>query len=87
MSVNYRARSCACLSAGRLVLTVAVAALLAACAIPAPFSQQIDPANADVPTQATGYRPVTDGYVSRRPVEPADWRGSNDSVAPKRDAR
>ena len=87
MSVNYCVRVRACLPAGRLGLAGALAALLAACATPAPFSQQADPANADAPARAAVYRPVTDGYVSRRPVEPDDWRGSNDAVAPKKDAR
>ncbi|MGE0564756.1 MAG: hypothetical protein AB7O50_09610 [Pseudolabrys sp.] len=87
MSAKYRARVRACRPAGRLGLLVALSALLAACATPAPLSQQANPADADTPAQATGYRPVTSGYVSRRPVAPDDWRGSNDGVAPKKETR
>lgn len=87
MSIKYRARVGACLLASRFGLAVAFAALLAACATPAPLSQQASSAEPDAPAQATGYRSVTAGYVSRRPVAPDDWRGSNDGVAPKKDAR
>jgi hypothetical protein len=86
MSVKYRARVRACLPAGRIGLAVALAAFLAACTTPAPFSQQPDPSDAAARVPGTGYRAVAGDYTSRRPVGPADWRGTNDSVAPKKGA-
>ena len=41
-----------------------------------------DPSKPQVRVPATPYRPVTGGYVSRRPVEPLPWRERNDRVAP-----
>lgn len=55
--------------------------VLAGCAVePPPLV-----ANASVPALGTGpvaYRPVVDGYVPRRPMEPEDWRERNRQVAP-----
>jgi hypothetical protein len=62
--------------------------LLAGCAAPQDaFDRQPDPSTVEAAAPAVTYRPVLDGYRSRRPVTPTDWRGTNDGVAPKTEAR
>lgn len=61
------------------------ASLLAACtASPAVTLAQGDPADPAAAVRPAGYRPVTAGYQSQRPVEPRPWREQNDRVAPAR---
>jgi hypothetical protein len=58
------------------------AVLLSACsgppAIPTSGAHPADPA---APSRPVAYRNVIGGAVMR-PVDPSDWRNSNDSVAP-----
>lgn len=91
MSANSRAR----LAAGRRLAMPwrwcmslpFVLLALAGCAGPqTAFDRQPDPAQSEMAVPSTTYRHVLDGYRSRRPAGPADWRGSNDGVAPKKDA-
>jgi hypothetical protein len=50
--------------------------------LPLPISGA-SPANAASPTRAVSYRSTITPYVSRRPAEPAPWKGQNERVAPK----
>lgn len=68
----------------RFAAILVVSGVLAGCAVePPPLV-----ADSSVPALATGpvaYRPVVDGYVSRRPGDPEDWRERNRQVAPNGD--
>lgn len=48
-----------------------------------PALAQPDAADPDAPSAPATYRPVIDGYVPFRPVEPRDWRRVNREVAPE----
>jgi hypothetical protein len=92
MSAFIRARVAAArrhVSLCRLrILVPLLPLLLAGCAAPQDaFDRQPDASHAEAAAPAVSYRPVLDGYRSRRPVTPADWRGVNDGVAPKPEAR
>jgi hypothetical protein len=56
---------------------------LGACSSALAQSQAPHPADPHARIRTTPYRSVTTGYVSRRPVEPQQWRGRNDAVAPQ----
>jgi hypothetical protein len=71
----------------RIFVSLLPLALAGCSAAPAAFDRQPDPSHAQAAAPAVTYRPVLDGYRSRRPVTPADWRGVNDGVAPKTEAR
>lgn len=61
-----------------------VATMLAGCAASAQnrLLARADPADPSGPSRPVGYRSVTDGYVSQRPVNPAPWRQQNEQVTP-----
>lgn len=65
----------------RIAVVVIVGGALLGCAAPAPpiAAEASDPG---VATRPVTYRPVVDDYISRRPVEPEDWRRRNEQVAP-----
>lgn len=61
-----------------------LAGLLAGCAANAQ-SQLLagaNPADPRSPSRPIGYRSVTTGYVSQRPVSPAPWRPQNERATP-----
>lgn len=61
-----------------------VAAMLAGCAADAQnrLVSGADPAEPGSTSRPVGYRSVTAGYVSQRPVNPASWRQQNEQVTP-----
>jgi hypothetical protein len=63
-----------------LLMTVGLALGACSATIPDYLARPADP-NARVP--AVGYRSVTAGAASFRPVEPKDWRELNRQVGPK----
>lgn len=60
------------------------AAMLAGCAANAQnrLVAGADPSDPGGPSRPVGYRSVTAGYVSQRPVNPAPWRQQNEQVTP-----
>ena len=56
--------------------------LLAGCSASAPFAA-VHPADPDAPTRPAVYRGVIGPYARQRPAEPAEWRRSNERVAPR----
>lgn len=60
---------------------------LAGCAAPQASSRISDPSNAEAAAPGTAYRGVLRNYQSRRPATPADWRSTNDAVAPNKDSK
>ena len=71
----------------RIVFPLTLLAL-AGCAAPqAPVVLAPDPANPETTVPGTAYRGVFSDYRSRRPSAQTDWRNTNDSVVPKKDAR
>ena len=65
-------------------LGLCLAALVAGCttAPPTPVAGA-HPANPEIRSRATAYRPVIGPYVSQRPRDPSDWLQSNERVAPR----
>jgi len=67
-----------------VALGLCLAALLAGCttAPPTPVAGA-HPANPEIRSRATAYRPVVGPYVSQRPRDASDWLQSNERVAPQ----
>lgn len=71
----------------RIVFPLTLLAL-AGCAAPQASTTGIsDPSDAEAATPGTAYRGVLRNYQSRRPATPADWRSTNDAVAPNKDSK
>ncbi|WP_040485789.1 hypothetical protein [Lutibaculum baratangense] len=71
----------------KLPLLLALPALVAGCASVPPAPLVANPLAAGNSSFTRTYVPATGGYVSRRPVEPSDWRSMNERVAPGGTAR
>jgi hypothetical protein len=66
-----------------LILSLTLALLAQGCRGEAPSLQaRPDPSNPRAPVARSTYRSTLGSYTSQRPVDPAPWRGRNESVAP-----
>ena len=61
-----------------------LALLIAGCAAapPQPFGGP-DPSDSDVRVPAVRYRSTFGSFMSQRPVEPTDWKGTNERITPQ----
>lgn len=68
----------------RTATYVVVLCLLTATCSPPPgrLAATADPSDAVTRVPMTVYRPVLNGFVSQRPVEPGPWREQNERVTP-----
>jgi hypothetical protein len=66
-----------------LILLLPLALLVQGCRGEAPALQvRPDPSDPRAPVARSTYRSTLGPYTSQRPVDPAPWRGRNESVAP-----
>jgi hypothetical protein len=84
MSVPARPRASAPFGRRCALCLICLAGLLTGCAgapsVPVAAPHPADPAS---PARPAAYRSVVGGYASERPRDPADWRDSNERVAPQ----
>jgi len=68
---------------GVILLAGALAAVAGCGAVPLRPFVGPDPADPRVSVPAVEYRSTLGPYRSQRPAEPADWRGTDERVAPR----
>lgn len=67
----------------KILLLVALAATLSACAGTPGVMVGPDPSDPTVPVGSLRHTPATDGLIDLKPAEPKPWADSNRSVSPK----
>jgi hypothetical protein len=68
----------------KVVIVVGIALLVSACTATSPRRiADADPADPTLSIAPARYASELAAYRSRRPVEPEDWKGTNERVAPQ----
>ena len=56
---------------------------VAGCTAPLQPTAALDPSNPEIRVPTTGYRSTLGPFTSQRPVDPADWKGTNQRITPQ----